>query len=146
MDSPIHINAIRIGSFIIYWKGPQVEISLLWCISVPEDIIFVNNAVTDYMSHSVQFHWGLHYLPKYFICLEYKKANIIVSKIDADEMRIVVNKHGLGYLDFGRAGSISWQLYSTYHRLLHVRVAVNSHALPVHKKIESPYYYASLNL
>ena len=51
-------------------------------------------------------------------------------------MRIVVNKHGLVYLDFGRAGSkcISLQLYLTYHRLLHVRVAVNSHALPVHKK------------
>ena len=48
-------------------------------------------------------------------------------------MRIVVNKHGLVYLDFGRAGSISLQLYLTYHRLLHVRVAVNSHALPVHK-------------
>ena len=49
-------------------------------------------------------------------------------------MRIVVNKHGLVYLDFGRAGSISLQLYLTYHRLLHVRVAVNSHALHVHKK------------
>ena len=49
-------------------------------------------------------------------------------------MRIVVNKHGLVYLDFGRAGSISLQLYLTYHKLLHVRVAVNSHALPVHMK------------
>ena len=49
-------------------------------------------------------------------------------------MRIVVNKHGLVYLDFGRAGSISLQLYLTYHRFLQVRVAVNSHALPVHKK------------
>ena len=49
-------------------------------------------------------------------------------------MKIVVNKHGLVYLDFGHAGSISLQLYLTYHRLLHVRMAVNSHALPVHKK------------
>ena len=49
-------------------------------------------------------------------------------------MRIVVNKHRLVYLDFRRAGSISLQLYLTCHRLLHVRVAVNSHALPVHKK------------
>ena len=49
-------------------------------------------------------------------------------------MRIVVNKHGLVYLDFGRAGTVSLQLNLTYHRLLHVRVAVNSHALPVHKK------------
>ena len=49
-------------------------------------------------------------------------------------MGIVVNKQGLDYLDFGRAGSISLQLYLIYHRLLHVRMAVNSHALPVHKK------------
>ena len=49
-------------------------------------------------------------------------------------MRIVVNKHGLVYLDFERAGSVSLQLHLTYHRLLHVRVTVNSHALPVHKK------------
>ena len=49
-------------------------------------------------------------------------------------MRIVVNKHGLVYLDFGRVGSISLQLYLTYHILLHVRVAVNSHALPVQRK------------
>ena len=49
-------------------------------------------------------------------------------------MRIVVNKLGLVYLDFGLAGRISLQLYLTYHRLLHLRVAVNSHALPVHKK------------
>ena len=49
-------------------------------------------------------------------------------------MRIAVNKHGLVNLEFGRAGSISLQLYLTYHRVLHVRVAVNSHALPVHTK------------
>ena len=49
-------------------------------------------------------------------------------------MRIVVNKHRLVYLDFGRASSLSLQLYLTYHKLLHVREAVNSHALPVHKK------------
>ena len=48
-------------------------------------------------------------------------------------MGIVVNKHGLVYLDFRRAGSISLQLYLICHRLLHVRVAVNSHVLPVHK-------------
>ena len=51
-------------------------------------------------------------------------------------MRIVVNKHWQVYLDCGRAGSISLQLYCTYHRLLIMRVAVKSHALPVYKKIE----------
>ena len=37
---------------------------------------------------------------------------------------------------FWRAGSLSLQLYHTYqnHRLLHVHVAVNIHALPVYKK------------
>ena len=49
-------------------------------------------------------------------------------------MRIVVNKHWQVYLDFGRAGSLSLLLYLTYHRLLHNRVAVKSHALPFYKK------------
>ena len=49
-------------------------------------------------------------------------------------MRIDVNKHWQVYLDFGRAGSLSLQLYWTYHRLLHMRLAVKSHALPVYKK------------
>ena len=49
-------------------------------------------------------------------------------------MRIVVNKHWRVYLDIGRAGSLSLQLYWTYHRLLHIRVAVNTHALPIYKK------------
>ena len=49
-------------------------------------------------------------------------------------MRIVVNKQWWVYLDLGRAGGLSLQLYWTYHRLLHMRVAVNSHALPIYKK------------
>ena len=49
-------------------------------------------------------------------------------------MRIVVNKHWRIYLDLGRAGSLSLQLDWTYHRLLHMHVAVNNHALPVFKK------------
>ena len=49
-------------------------------------------------------------------------------------MRIDVNKLWQVYLDFGRAGSLSLQLYLTYHRLLHMRLAVKSHALPVYKK------------
>ena len=49
-------------------------------------------------------------------------------------MRIVVNKHWQVYLDFGRASSLSFQLYFTYHRILHIRIAVKSFALPVYKK------------
>ena len=49
-------------------------------------------------------------------------------------MRIDVNKHWPVYLDFGRAGSLSLQLYLIYDRLLHMRVAVKNHALPVYKK------------
>ena len=49
-------------------------------------------------------------------------------------MRISVNKHWQVYIDFGHSGSLSLQLYLTYHRLLHMRVAVKSHALPVYKK------------
>ena len=50
-------------------------------------------------------------------------------------MRIVENQHLRVYLDLGNAGNLSLQLYLTYHRLLHMRVTVNSHALPVYKKI-----------
>ena len=60
----------------------------------------------------------------------YYRNFFIVSKID--ENRCKQTRASLPY--FGRAGSISLQLYLTYNRLLHVRVAVNSHALPVHKK------------
>ena len=61
-------------------------------------------------------------------------------------MIIVVNKHKLVYLDLGREGSLSLQLYWTYHSILHMRVAVNSHALPVLKKNRITSYYASLKL
>ena len=49
-------------------------------------------------------------------------------------MRIDVYKHWPVSLDFGRAGILSLQLYRTYHRLLHMRVAIKYHALPVFKK------------
>ena len=50
-------------------------------------------------------------------------------------MRIDVNKHWQVYLHFGRAGSLSLQLLRTYHRLLHMRVTVKNHALPVFLEI-----------
>ena len=49
-------------------------------------------------------------------------------------MRIDVNKQWQVYFDFGRAGSLSLQLYWTYQRLLHLIEAVKSHALPIYKK------------
>ena len=49
-------------------------------------------------------------------------------------MRIVVNKHWRVYLDFGRAGSLYFTVILNLTQLLHMRVAVNSHALLVHKK------------
>ena len=45
-------------------------------------------------------------------------------------LRSVVNKHWRVYLDFGRTGSLSLQVYW----LLYMRVAVNSYALPVYMK------------
>ena len=45
MDFSIHIDAIRIGLPILYFKGSQVEVSRLLCFSA--------------------FHLGLHCLPKY---------------------------------------------------------------------------------
>ena len=44
-------------------------------------------------------------------------------------MRIVVNKHWQVYLDFGRAGSLSLQLYYIAYAC-----SSDSHALPVYKK------------
>ena len=49
-------------------------------------------------------------------------------------MRIDVNKHRQVYLHFGRAGSLSLQLFRTYYRLLHMRVTVKNHALPIFRK------------
>ena len=37
MDFPIHIDTISMGLPIVYFKGSQVEFSILWCIFVPED-------------------------------------------------------------------------------------------------------------
>ena len=45
-----------------------------------------------------------------------------------------MNKQWRVYLDFGQAGSLSLQLYRTYNRLLHMREAVNNHALPIYTK------------
>ena len=50
--------------FILYFKGPQVEISKFYYISVPEDCFYLSKlyrADPDEMLH----HLGLHCLTKY---------------------------------------------------------------------------------
>ena len=83
-------------------------------------------------------------------------------------MRIVVNKHGLVYLDFGRVGTMQSQLIvilNLYHRLwqwivmlyLFIRKIKSPHLYHrlwqwivmlylFIRKIKSPHYYASLKL
>ena len=53
---------------ILYFKGPQVQISKFYSISVPEDCFYLsklNSAEIDEMLHYAAFHLGLHCLPKY---------------------------------------------------------------------------------
>ena len=42
MDFPIPIKAIRMGLSIMYYKGLQVGITQLWCISDTEDCFYLN--------------------------------------------------------------------------------------------------------
>ena len=52
---------------ILYFKGSQVELSELKCISVIKMyfFIFANTADTDEMLLYAAYHLGLHYIPKY---------------------------------------------------------------------------------
>ena len=59
-------------------------------------------------------------------------------------MRIVVKKQWQVYLDFWRAGSLSLQLYWTYHRLLHIKWHWIVILYLFMRKIKLPHYYASL--
>ena len=40
MDFPMHIDTIRMGQPIVYFKGSQLEFSKLQCISVHEENFF----------------------------------------------------------------------------------------------------------
>ena len=52
MDFPIHNDTITMGLPILYFKGSQVEVSKLWCISVPEGCKnLLNSADPDEMQH-----------------------------------------------------------------------------------------------
>ena len=76
MDSPKQIKAIRMGLSIIYFKGSQVIISQILCISVIDVVlILANSEDPDEMQHYAAFHLGLHCLPKYpFRGFQYAKG------------------------------------------------------------------------
>ena len=77
MDFPIHIDAIGLGLPILYFKGPQVEVSeLLFFLSLKVDVlILANSADSGEMQHYAAFHLGLHCLPKYpFRDLQFRKG------------------------------------------------------------------------
>ena len=78
MDYPIQIKAIRVGLSIIYFKGPQILIFQLVCISVPEYCFYMNKqtSVDHYeMPHYAAFHVGAHCLLKYpFMGFKYTKG------------------------------------------------------------------------
>ena len=66
MDFPTHIDTIGMGLPIMYFKGSQVELSKLGCISVHENYLFLaNSADPDEMQHYAAFHLGLHCLPNF---------------------------------------------------------------------------------
>ena len=64
MGFPIHDDTISIGLPILYFKGPQVEVSKNDA-SLKVVLILANIADPDEMQHYAAFHLGLHCLPKY---------------------------------------------------------------------------------
>ena len=64
MDFPIQIHRIRMGLFIIYFKGTQVKFSNDYVFqSLKKVFIIANSAGPDEMQHYAAFHLGLHCLP-----------------------------------------------------------------------------------
>ena len=53
------------GLHIVYFKGSQVVLSKLRCISVPEGSIYQANSVDPIEMQHYAFHLGLHCLSKY---------------------------------------------------------------------------------
>ena len=78
MDFPIQIYTIRMGVFIIYFKGSQVEIfkkdvHFSPCLKIV--FILANSEDPDEMLHFAAFHLGLHCLQKYtFTGFQYTKG------------------------------------------------------------------------
>ena len=58
MDYIIHIDTVRMELFILYYKGSQVELSKIWCISDPEDCFILANSVGPNLGiHCLQSTW-----------------------------------------------------------------------------------------
>ena len=56
MDFPIQIHRIRMGLFIIYFKGSQVEYSTNYVLQSPKIVfIIANSAGPDEMQHYAAF-------------------------------------------------------------------------------------------
>ena len=52
VDFPIHIDTISIGFSILHFKGSQVEVSEIWCISALKVVLIIANSVDpDKMQH-----------------------------------------------------------------------------------------------
>ena len=66
MDFPIQVYTIRMGLFIIYFKGLNVKISKKSCTSVHDNFVYPSSSAGPVeMPQFVAFHMGLHCLPKY---------------------------------------------------------------------------------
>ena len=66
MDFPIHIDTISLGLPIMFFKGSQVDVSKLYCISVPEGCFNLSKQCRPYeMQHNAAFHLDLHCFAKY---------------------------------------------------------------------------------
>ena len=52
MDFPIHIDTISMGLPIVYFKGSQVEFSLLCFLSLKVALILANSADPDEMLYT----------------------------------------------------------------------------------------------
>ena len=59
---PIHIDTTSMGLPILYFKGPQVEVSYDVFLSLKVVLILANSADPDEMQHYAAFLLGLHCL------------------------------------------------------------------------------------
>ena len=88
MDFPIHIYTIGVELSTSFLKRSLVDISKLWCISVPEYcFILANSEDQDEMQHYAAFYMGLHYLKEYRIWVCSTKR---VNKHVCESNRVVI--------------------------------------------------------
>ena len=82
MVFPIHFDMVRIRLPIVCFKGSQVKVTKLCCISISEHCLNIaNSADPDKMQHYAAFHMGLHCLPQYpFRGFQYTRVNYQVDR------------------------------------------------------------------